>query len=213
MDTLRMSATPFYSSHPDFEALDVRGEHITALRRLARDIEDELEVSPEHARALAQQERVHVPSAYAIALMMNFLTTPNAVGSFESALTRLMQSSLVPGGILIVLGGTGQHYPEIYSTLDRMARSAGLVVLDGFEAPRQAGSHPDEAQVLTATMRAVWELLSSDSVQTRLVEGALKRLRADDIFDRTRPLSMPRFKVRVYRRGRWPNHGGTARPT
>jgi hypothetical protein len=78
-----------------------------ARERLARELYDidDLELSLEGARRLAYEEPIGRPSAYALAVMMNFLTPgSHALTSFSDAIDRLMGSSLVPGGTILALG-------------------------------------------------------------------------------------------------------------
>ena len=65
----------------------------------------------------------------ALAVMMNFLTTPDAIPQFAGAIQRLMRRSLVPGGTILVLGGVGGKYREIYPKLDQRAPSCMNVTL------------------------------------------------------------------------------------
>jgi hypothetical protein len=112
-----------------------------------------------------------------------------------------MRRSLVPGGTILVLGGTGGQYWDIYPELDQRARAARLRVLPGFEDPQQAGHRPEDLDALRMMTRSIWnklEALAGDTVQTR---DELRALRAADIFDESVPFRLPRFMVRAYRRG------------
>jgi hypothetical protein len=183
--------------------LNVPQKHQRARRELADELYDDnsLELSRSGANRLAYQEPVKRPSAYAL-VMMNFLTTTDAIPIFAEAIEKLMRRSLVPGGTILVLGGVSRDYRAIYPELDRRARAAHLAVLDGFDDPLQAGHRVDELAVLRTLTRAIWnrlEVLAGDVSQTK---AALRKMEAADIFDESEPFSLPRFRVRAYRRGR-----------
>jgi hypothetical protein len=46
--------------------------------------------------------------------MMNFLTTTAAIPAFSAAIDKLMRDSLVPGGLILVLGATNEQYKAVY---------------------------------------------------------------------------------------------------
>jgi ribosomal protein RSM22 (predicted rRNA methylase) len=203
-EILAQSATPFGASHYDFSQLDLRADHVYARHRLARDLEDELDIGSQSAMRLAHEEPIGVPSAFALAIMTNFLTTTDAVPIFEQALGRLMQTSLVPGGTLVVLGGVGAQYPRIYAMLDNLAKGAGLRVMDGFEQPLRAGRRLEERKTLEDFTRSTWTTLAANVAETSNVRNKLTELHAQDIFDESIPFLLPKYRVRVYRRGGWP---------
>lgn len=200
-DELARSAMPHDADHDDFAVLDVREEHNRSRRARELSLSYEEDVTPSEAHWYAYNEPAPMPSSYALAVMMNFLTTTEAVPKFTGAIERLMRRSLVPGGIILVLGGTGGQYRDIYPELDQRARTARLRVLPGFEDPLQAGDRPEELAVLHKMTCSIWnklEALAGDTVQTR---DELRALRAADIFDESVPFRLPRFRVRAYRRG------------
>lgn len=201
---LAASGTPFGASHEDFAPLDLRSEHNNTRRQLAYQLEYELDTNLQHAWRLAYEEPITVPSAFAIALMTNFLTTTDAVPRFTHAIQRLMQDALVPGGIVVVLGGVGHQYPEIYARLDQIATDAGLHVMSGFDKPLQAGSRPEELATLRTMTRQTWRELVARADNGPAIQRELRNQGAGDIFDESLPYCLPRFRVRVYRRGRWP---------
>jgi hypothetical protein len=59
--------------------------------------------------------------------MMNFLTATDASPKFAGAIDRLMRRSLVPAGTILVLGGVGAQYRNIYPELDQRASAARLI--------------------------------------------------------------------------------------
>ena len=203
LEQLKQSSVPFGADYVDFSALDVRKEHQRARRNLADELywDDSLELSRAGANRLAHAEPIGRPSGYALAGMMNFLTTAGAVPKFSEAIERLMRGSLVPGGTVLVLGGPGSKYQEIYTELDRRAHAAHLSVLDGFDRPLQAGHRADERAAIRELTRDIWnrlELLAGDVSQTK---EQLRELGQDKVFDRSKRFRFPDFRVRAYRRG------------
>ena len=45
--------------------------------------------------------------------MMNFLTTTEAIPAFSAAIDKLMRGSLVPGGLILVLGANNERYETV----------------------------------------------------------------------------------------------------
>lgn len=199
---LGRSVVPHAADHDDFAALDVREEHNRARAEAARRYDWDEDLTPSEAHWYAYHGPADMPSGYALAVMMNFLTTTDAIPTFTGAIGRLMRRSLVPGGTILVLGGTGDKYRNIYPELDQRAQTAKLQVLPGLEDPLQAGQRQEELAVLCTLTRSVWnklEGLAGDVAQTK---EQLRDLEAADIYDASVPFRLPRFKVRAYRRGR-----------
>ena len=198
------SAIPFGARYDDFSVLGIRGEHFGARERLARELYDidDLELSLEGARRLAYEEPIRRPSAYALAVMMNFLTPgSDAMTVFSEAIGRLMGASLVPGGTILVLGATSADYQEIYRRLDQRAEAARLRIVDGFDQPMQAGHRPEELAAICSMTRRLWNRLEALAGDVTPIKEELRRRRAADIFDESLPFILPSFQVRAYRRG------------
>ena len=153
------------------------------------------------ANRLAYAGPIGQPSGYALAVMMSFLTTTDAVPKFSEAIDRLMQGSLVPGGTILVLGGPGRKYEEIYAELDRRARAAHLSVLDGFDRRLDAGHRADERAAIRGLTRDISTRLESLAGDVSQIKEQLRELGQDKIFDRSKRFGFPDFRVRAYRRG------------
>ena len=71
---------------------------------------------PDEANSIAQS--LH---RYRLIVFSNFLTTLGTVDSFESNLVDALHDAN-PGTVLLVLGGTGGDYHEVYEYVDRLAQ-------------------------------------------------------------------------------------------
>jgi hypothetical protein len=204
LEVLRSSSTPFGARFDDFTRLDVRAEHHQARQEAARELyeDDDLQLSLEGARRLAYTGPATVPSGYALGVMMNFLTPgSNAMSLFSGAVDRLLTSALVPGGTILVLGGRTPSYREIYQELDRRAATAHLTTVDGFNRLLQAGHRADERKAVRELTWRLWDHLASLAGDVSQVQGELREIKADKIFDRTRSFGFAQFQVRAYRQG------------
>ncbi|WP_330256930.1 hypothetical protein OG874_21630 [Nocardia sp. NBC_00565] len=179
----------------------MRAEHQRARRSLAAQLAWELDVDDAAANRLAHEAPISRPSGYAVAATMNFLTTTDAIPQSSEAIERLMRDSLVPGGTILVLGAVGGRYPEIYDQLDDLATAAHLNVLPDFDQPLQAGHRADELAEIRDLTRRLWNRLETTAGDVTEVKEELRRCGAADIFDISRPFTLPRFNVRAYRRG------------
>ena len=186
------TATSFGAQYNDFAVLDIRGEHNAARRRVAKAMDDEdgfvWEVIP--------------PSAYALVVMMNFLTPgSDALTLFSEALDRLMRGALVPGGTILVLGAVSKEYRAIYRELDSRAAAARLRSVGGFDQPLSAGHRAEELAAIGRLTRRLWHQLEALAGDVTPVKDELRQGGAADIFDDSVPFSLPSFQVRAYRRG------------
>lgn len=204
INELGRSQTPFGADYADFSQLNLREEYNNARQRQVRQLYDDawLDLSWSEASQLGRQEPAERPSGYALAVMMNFLTTTDAVSLFSEAIERLMRGSLVPGGTILVLGATEGKYELIYKELDRRARVAGLTVLDGFDGPLQAGGRDDEGELLSTLSRTIWNKLENLAGDVGQIKQELWKHGAADIFDESKPYRLPPFRMRAYRRGK-----------
>ena len=62
---------------------------------------------------------------YRLIVFSNFLATVSAVTTFEPNLVDILDDAQ-PGSVVMVLGGKGGLYPEVYEYVDRLAKPAGF---------------------------------------------------------------------------------------
>ncbi|MRW84872.1 hypothetical protein GJ698_12345 [Pseudoduganella sp. FT26W] len=123
-------ALPFQRAIHDLSGFKVKTRHNEAVAERAHWIRHEFDSADEYissaaAFKIAYEEGVHAPSAYDMIFMCNFLTQTEMAERFETELLDLA-NSLTPGGVLVVMGGVGASYPEIYEKVRNIARSAKL---------------------------------------------------------------------------------------
>ena len=119
------------SALPDFKDIlptRARRERLRALRDEADEYYDEvrnewnseLRFSLDEANVMAQS--MH---RYRLFAFSNFLTTPETVSCFESDLADLLCDAR-PGSVVLLLGGKGGPYPEVYGKLEQLSGPAGF---------------------------------------------------------------------------------------
>jgi len=64
---------------------------------------------------------------YRLIVFSNFLTTKETLVKFEANLVDILVDAR-PGSVVMILGGKGEPYPDIYANADRLARAAGFFV-------------------------------------------------------------------------------------
>jgi hypothetical protein len=131
--TSRSGDVPFARALEEFDQLDIREIHNTSIASLASSFEaeydsDEEPISRSTAFGLAYEQGTDHPSAYDLIFLPNFLTQPNVVETFKPELRGLMRS-LTPGGVLVLMTGTGHKYKEIQSEIQALAAGARLIAV------------------------------------------------------------------------------------
>ncbi|MFI6217050.1 hypothetical protein ACIBCD_34050 [Nocardia brasiliensis] len=200
---LDRSVPPFGADDGDFSTWNVTEKHHAARQRLANQLAWEFDLDDVTAAREAAEELSGHPFRFALAGMMNFLTTADAIPRFSTALNNLMGGSLVQGGVVVVLGAVGGGYPEIYSQLDARAQDAHLELVEGFDEPLQAGHRAEELTATRDLMRTIWANLEALAGDTTAVQDKLRQIGAADIFDDTIAFTLPTFRVRAYRQGQY----------
>ena len=114
----------FKSFHPTqeraarFQALRNQEDHYYS--ETTDMMESELIYTANEAHQIAQS--LH---RYRLFIFSNFLTTVGSVKEFEENLKDLLNDANA-GSVILVLGGAGGEYPEIYDYVDKLNKSAGF---------------------------------------------------------------------------------------
>jgi ribosomal protein RSM22 (predicted rRNA methylase) len=155
-NVLEDGALAFGLSIDNLTNFDVRARHHGSVAGRAAQIVREFYeadewISDAAARQMAYQEGVAEPSAYDMIFLCNFLTQKSMTEKFELELQRLAYS-LTPGGLLIVMGGTGSSYPELYDKVKEIASAANLRDVSP-EEPFQANAEHDQLSIVADHVR------------------------------------------------------------
>ncbi|SEB25127.1 hypothetical protein [Variovorax sp. YR216] len=125
-----VNGLPFSRAIDEFTGFNATARHHQSVAQRTQRILQEFSAADEHitrkaASRMAYQEGGSPPSAYDLVFMCNFLTQPSMTDGFRSELHGLARA-LTPGGVLVVMGGTGVQYPAIYEAVRSIALKAGL---------------------------------------------------------------------------------------
>jgi hypothetical protein len=128
-------------------------------------------------------------------VMCNFLTTTSMTAQFELEITGLARS-LTPGGLLLVLGGTGEPYPMIYQAIDDATAPAHVtLVLD--DVLRAQGD--EQARRITADRIVSCLRYLKEGAPAAYAGVQMDLPRNVWTLDPAR-LTFPSFQMRVYKR-------------
>jgi hypothetical protein len=187
----------------DLSGFDVRHRHHHSVARRAARIIREFErddewISEAEARQTAYKEGVREPSAYDLVFLCYFVTQEITIQTFEQELRRLA-SSLTPGGVLIVIGGTSEKYSGLYSRMRGIAARARLKDLSPAE-PFQANADSRRLQLVAEHVCANVEfaLMKAPSGVRSAVEKNLPR----DLVKKSKPFRLPQFRALTFVRTR-----------
>ena len=70
-------------------------------------------------------EEAQLIHRYRFVVMSNFITNPEKLELFELSLSRIL-SDLQPGSVVLLIGGSGGHYPKLQEAFDRLVFESGL---------------------------------------------------------------------------------------
>lgn len=145
---------------------------------------------------------------YRLIIFSNFLTTNSKVSQLERKLSALFQE-LSAGSVVLILGGTGDNYQQIYASIAQIAKREGLREsnwhTDGLAAEKNS---EEAAGIIKQAQYRVYlyleSLVGSDAL-------AKNKSFPDYWNPQPSPKARPKFALRVFRRGRWPIQKGRRR--
>ena len=114
----------FWSIHPTRERAELKKE----LRAAEDQYFDEYLGEWDWERRYSSEEANQIANAhhrYRLFTFCNFLTEPSTIVDSRTDLLRLLCDAQ-PGSVVLVIGGIGDAYPEIYSKVASVARDAGF---------------------------------------------------------------------------------------
>jgi hypothetical protein len=182
----------------DFGRLDLEAEREQKKRALEAELIDEFEYGERWARhelnSTYRQAEWRDAYRYNLSVFANFLTSSDALRSWEPSLDSVW-SGLRPGGVAIVMGGTGGHYAELFDEVEKFAAAAGLIRVAEMPGVMPLEYDSPETEAVKSLYERVWAYLT-----TRVDLAAVERDLPRDIWDVDTPISGPRaMGVRVFR--------------
>ena len=129
---------------------------------------------------------------YRLVVFSNFLTTLGTVDSIECNLVDVLHD-VNPGTVLLVMGGTGSTYHEIYEYVDRLAKPSGFELT--VEGDTVSCSDSEVARQVYDTGRKFYESLQR---LDRNNDDATKKVRRH--FESKEPIQFRSSEIRAYRK-------------
>lgn len=115
---------PFEATFREFEELDLEEARLSFRDELQRQLDDELGWMSYPVLEGDWQGKYR----YNLVMFSNFLTQPDRVAELERAIREVFYG-LRAGGIVVVVGGTGAHYPQIYARIEELAMGSGVQIM------------------------------------------------------------------------------------
>lgn len=198
------SGLPFQRSIEDFSGFDTQQRHREAIAQHARRIFSDFysanePISLKSAFGMAYQDGVALPSAYDLVFMCNFLTQPSMTQHFRKELQKL-SGALTPGGVLVVMGATGNQYPAIYAEVRAIASAARLTDVsptDVFDANLSPHLH-----IVSEHVRANVAIALADCPEEERDEICSRLPR--DLWNPSVEFVLPKFQVLIFAMQRKP---------
>jgi hypothetical protein len=189
---------PFRPDRTKFEGFDPPAARVAKRERLIEELIDVWDYSEPEARFQVQIDQADWQGIdrYHFCIFSNFLTRVDDVLQRESELTHVFRA-LKPGGLVVVVGGSGSDYPRIYESIEGIAKKSNARRLGGVPNTIRCDYHNVEAeqikQLYCSIFNAVEQLTPLDDVKKTLPRNR-------DLWDPSTPLRGPReFSIRAYR--------------
>jgi hypothetical protein len=193
---------PFETTYDDLRGYSVRTSHQEGIARATARLLAEADFYDEpldnrFAREQALKQRDYPPGAYDLIVLSNFLTTSRVTATFSAEIGSLAQS-LTPGGVLLILGGTGPKYVDVYSDLRRIIEDESpLGAVQVFA--QQMHAHPESQIHDLVAAHIVGGLKHAQTLaaeEFRLIRSALP---ADVCELKTSAVRFPTFTVLAFK--------------
>lgn len=185
---------PFYADRPTFEGFNPPEARAAERLRRIDELLDNWDYSEQEARIQVHLDQSEWQSIgrYHLCIFSNFLTRIEQVSELASELYHVFRA-LKPGGIVVVVGGTRQHYPGIYDSIDEVAMKAKAQRVRGVPLTVPCDYQNQEADLIKQLYDSVFEALGK---VRRIDDSELP----PDLWNPSVPLKGPTsFGIRVYR--------------
>ena len=193
-----LSMTSTLGDFREFEPTQERKQFLEVLRSEENEYFDDLAgrwdsnrvYLPDEANDMAQS--LH---RYRLVTFSNFLTTPGIVKSVEPNLVEVLHDA-APGSMVLVLGGSGDRYQEIYDCVDRMADPSGFELT--VEGDSVSCSDSELAGQVYEQGRLFYEILQELDHNEDEATETVRRY-----FERGAPIDFRSSQIRAYRKRRF----------
>ncbi len=192
---------PFGPTITDFNGLDFQAEREYHFRNYRYETywDPQIEAYEEwYDPGLASEESSRL-FRYRLVVFSNFLTLGDTVSQFEEELHALF-SDLRAGSIVVVLGGTGGQYQEVYGKLTTIATDAHLIQ-DRWDTNKLGKADERTATRIKAAQHEVYKHLTKLAVDPALPQT---KKWPDYWMPQSSSKARSKFALRVFRSGRWP---------
>jgi ribosomal protein RSM22 (predicted rRNA methylase) len=189
-------AIPFGVQYTELRSFSSRELHHAERRLVAEQIHAEWEQDGRYgvdyswaaARNQAYALPASLPFAYDLVFASNFLTCRESLVEFHDELRELAWS-LSPGGLLVVLGGTGPQYQEIWSEAETLMRRPNVVLVKEVDLVLQAHPNQERRRLILSQLIADRDRLNGMGAE---LPRWMQQLTPEERY--------PRFQVKAWRK-------------
>ena len=193
-----LSMTSTLGDFEEFEPTQERKQYLKSLRSEEDEYFDDVAgrwhsdrvYLPDEANDMAQS--LH---RYRLVTFSNFLTTPGVVKSVRPNLVEVLHDA-APGSVVLVLGGSGDRYQEIYDYVDCLANPSGFELTVG--ADTVSCSDSELAGLVYEQGRLFYEVLQELDHNEDDATETVRRY-----FERGAPVDFRSSEIRAYRKRRF----------
>lgn len=193
---------PFGQTFADFSGIDFQAERALQFRNFEYETywDDSTQQYEEWYDPISASELTNRLFRYRLVIFSNFLTLGETVETFEAELRKLF-NDLRAGSIVIVLGGTGDGYREVYNRLFQIASDTNMV-FDTWDSDELGCSLEQRSAVrIKLAQNTVYQHLANMVGEPALLN---EKKWPDYWSPEPSPLARNKFALRVFRCGRWP---------
>ena len=194
---------PYHPMLGDFSSIDVVTKHKLDKERYIYQIAEEDDTTKELVRLWVHEyepwwnENWH----YNFVIFSNFLTQLHQITELTNEIGAVFRS-LRPGGIVVVVGGTGKQYPDLYAGIEQMAAKMRIRRIRWVPESLPCQYHDYHADRIKESYRRIWSEISK-KIDLTHCKSELSACGASEVCDSNMTMKGPQtFGLRVFRKGR-----------
>ena len=194
---------PYHPMLWDFSSIDVVTKHRLDKERYIYQFSEEDDITEELARLWVHEnepwwnENWH----YNFVIFSNFLTQLHQITELTNEIEAVFRS-LRHGGIVIVVGGTGNQYPDLYTGIEQMAAKMRIRRIQWVPESLSCQYHDYHTNRIKVSYRRIWSEISK-KIDLTQCKSKLSAYGALDVCDSNISIKGPQtFGLRVFRKGR-----------